>query len=243
MVPIRTEPPAKLVIEAPVPEALALGVAVIQYRSNNLRVVPVFGAAALSISPRVGHVHVRLDDASWVWAHASGDPVMLFGLAPGPHTVRLQLMTANHQQLDEGSVRFEVPQVASALGAPAVAPVPRQLPARIIAGPPLPEPLSRGVVLIRYRTENVDIVPVFGPPALAVTPRIGHVLFSVDEAPWYWAEASGNPVIVQGLAPGRHKVVIRLANANHEILDQSTVAVTIPEKNSTQSISLKEKIN
>jgi hypothetical protein len=45
--------------------------------------------------------------------------------------------------------------------------------AKIVVDPPLAEPLSRGVVFIQYRTENLQIVPVFGPKALDVSPRMG----------------------------------------------------------------------
>jgi hypothetical protein len=41
--------------------------------SDSVRIVPVFGPDALSVSPRAGHLHVRVDDASWVWADASGN--------------------------------------------------------------------------------------------------------------------------------------------------------------------------
>ena len=56
-------------------------------------------------------------------------------------------------------------------------------PAKIVIDPPLAEPLaSRGVVIIQYCTENLHIVPVFGPNALAVSPRIGHIHVKVDDA-------------------------------------------------------------
>ena len=45
--------------------------------------------------------------------------------------------------------------------------------AKIVVDAPLAEPLSRGVVFIQYRTENLQIVPVFGQNALDVSPRIG----------------------------------------------------------------------
>jgi hypothetical protein len=32
--------------------------------------------------------------------------------------------------------------------------------AKIVVDPPLPEPLSRGVVFIEYHTENLQVVPV-----------------------------------------------------------------------------------
>jgi hypothetical protein len=81
------------------------------------------------------------------------------------------------------------------LGPAAVVPLAEQPPAKIIVDPPLAEPLSRGLVFIQYRTENLRIVPVFGPKALDVSPRIGHIHVVVDDAPWHWADASGEPLI------------------------------------------------
>jgi len=105
-----TEPPAKIVIDPPLAEPLARGVAVIQYCAENLHLVPVFGANALAVSPRVGHLHVRVDDASWVWADASGNPIILMGLLPGPHKVLIELEDANHHTLDKGTVTFVIPE-------------------------------------------------------------------------------------------------------------------------------------
>ena len=107
----REEPPAKIVIDPPLAEPLASrGVAIIQYCAQNLRLVPVFGANALAVSPRIGHIHVRVDDASWVWADASGLPIILQGLLPGPHKVLIELVDANHQTLDKGTVTFVIPE-------------------------------------------------------------------------------------------------------------------------------------
>ena len=106
-----SEPPAKIVIDPPLAEPLASrGVAIIQYCARNLHLVPVFGANALAVAPRVGHIHVRVDDASWVWADASGQPVILMGLPPGPHKVLIELEDANHRTLDKGLVTFVVPE-------------------------------------------------------------------------------------------------------------------------------------
>lgn len=65
-------------------------------------------------------------------------------------------------------------------GAAPVVPLANELPAKIIIDPPLAEPLSLGRVVIQYHTENLHIVPVFGPAALAVSPRIGHIHVTVD---------------------------------------------------------------
>jgi Family of unknown function (DUF6130) len=87
--------------------------------------------------------------------------------------------------------------------------------AKIVVDPPLAEPLSRGVVFIQYRTENLQIVPVFGPKAVEVSPRIGHLHVAVDGTPWIWADTSGGPIIVAGLPAGPHKIEITPVNANH----------------------------
>nr|WP_294555937.1 DUF6130 family protein [uncultured Rhodopila sp.] len=119
---------------------------------------------------------------------------------------------------------------ADVLGAPGVVPLTApQPPARIIVDPPLPGPLAEGMVFIQYRAENLRIVPVFGPKALDVSPRIGHIHVVVDGAPWHWADASGDPLIIVGLPPGPHQVEVILANANHQPLDRATLAFTVPQ--------------
>ena len=103
--------------------------------------------------------------------------------------------------------------------------------ARIVIDSPLPGPLaSRGVVVIPYCAENVHIASVFGPGALAVSPRVGHIHVTVDDASWHWADASGNPLILRGLLPGPHKVLIELVDANHQTVDKGTVTFVVPNK-------------
>jgi hypothetical protein len=109
-----TEPAAKLVIEAPLAEPLASrGVVVISYCAENMRITPVFGPGALTVSPRIGHIHVTVDEAPWHWADASGTPLILRGLPPGQHKVLIELVDANHQPVDKGTVTFEVPKKGS----------------------------------------------------------------------------------------------------------------------------------
>ena len=84
-VAIENEPAPKLVVDPPLPEGLALGVFWAQYRVENLRIVPVFGASALQVSPRVGHLHITVDDLAWWWADASdNNTVDIAGLPPRP---------------------------------------------------------------------------------------------------------------------------------------------------------------
>lgn len=119
------------------------------------------------------------------------------------------------------------------LGPAAVVPLTEpQPPAKIIVDPPLAAPLSKGYVFIQYRAENLRIVPVFGPNALDVSPRIGHIHVTLDDAPWHWADASGEQIILVGLPPGPHKVEIILADANHMPLDKAAVEFTVPKTES-----------
>lgn len=72
-------------------------------------------------------------------------------------------------------------------------------------------------------------MPVYGRNALDVTPRIGHIHVTVDDAAWHWLDASGEPLTITGLPAGPHKVLIELVDANHQILDKRTVSFVIPE--------------
>ena len=95
----------------------------------------------------------------------------------------------------------------------------QEAPPKLFVDPPLAEPLKIGVFQAQYRTENVRILPVFGPGAQQVSPRVGHLHVIVDDLPWWWADASDNNTVdVAGLPPGKHKVTIQLVNANHELV-------------------------
>jgi len=105
------QPSAAIVVDPPLAEPLARGVVVLEYRAENIRIVPVFGATALAVSPRVGHLHVTVDDLPWDWADASGVPVIIQNLPAGPHRVLVELADANHHILDHRAVEFVVPDV------------------------------------------------------------------------------------------------------------------------------------
>jgi hypothetical protein len=113
VVPLASEPAPRIVIDPPLADWLAQGRVVIQYRTENLRIVPVFGPNALDVSPRIGHIHVTVDDAPWRWADASGEPLIINCLLPGPHKVLIELVNANHQTLNKGLVTFVIPDVVA----------------------------------------------------------------------------------------------------------------------------------
>jgi hypothetical protein len=112
----------------------------------------------------------------------------------------------------------------------AVIPLASEPAAKLVVYPPLPDPLARGVVILQYRTENVRIIPVFGDGARSVSPRVGHLHVTVDDRPGTWAHTSGDPIIVVGLTPGVHKMLIEVADPTHKILTAETIAVTVPER-------------
>jgi len=96
-VAIKDEPPPKLIVDPPLPEGLAIGVYWAQYRVENIRIENVFGEAATKVSPRVGHLHVSVDDTGWWWADASdNNTIDIAGLKKGKHKVTISLVGPNH---------------------------------------------------------------------------------------------------------------------------------------------------
>ena len=114
-VAIENEPPPRLVVDPPIPAQLVQGIVQIQYRAVNVHIVPVFGEGALSASPRIGHLHITVDDLPWHWADASdSNTIDIVGLPPGPHKVLIELVDVRHQIFPGQSVTvsFIVPAVA-----------------------------------------------------------------------------------------------------------------------------------
>jgi hypothetical protein len=140
-------------------------------------------------------------------------------------------------------IRF-MPFAALALvGAPAVAAQPadtaptasqfvqieNEPPAELVVDQPLPGPLARGAVIVPYRTKHFRILPIFGPRAVEVSPRAGHLHVSIDDLPWRWADVGDNgAVVVNGLPAGPHKILIELATPVHGVLTGKSVSFTIP---------------
>jgi hypothetical protein len=116
---IENEPAPKLIVDPPLAAGLAQGIVWIQYRVENVRILPVFGAGALNVSPRVGHLHIHVDDLPWLWADASDlNTIDLAGVPPGQHKVLIELVNANHQVFPgcatcSQTVTFTVPETKS----------------------------------------------------------------------------------------------------------------------------------
>ena len=113
---IENEPPPKLIVDPPLTNLLAQGIVWIQWKVENVRILPVFGKGALNVSPRVGHLHIHVDDVPWLWADASDlNTIDLAGMPPGPHKILIELVNANHEVFPGQSktVTFTVPKGAS----------------------------------------------------------------------------------------------------------------------------------
>jgi len=132
-------------------------------------------------------------------------------------------MNRNVSAIAAGVMLAAVPGAFAQSAAPVVLLANEPL-AKIIVDAPLAEPLMHGRIVIQYRTENLHIAPVYGPAALAVSPRVGHL----HDLPWHWLDASGEPLTLNGLPAGPHKIRVELANANHKIIDAQTVSFVVP---------------
>jgi hypothetical protein len=115
LVPEKNEPAPKLTLGEPIAEALARGALVVPYRVENLRILPILGTSAGDVSPRVGHLHVSIDDLPWHWADFSenAQTIVVVGLSVGPHKLTVGLASAaNHHVFTEQTVTFTIPVAA-----------------------------------------------------------------------------------------------------------------------------------
>ncbi|WP_254020543.1 DUF6130 family protein [Mesorhizobium escarrei] len=112
-----------------------------------------------------------------------------------------------------------------------VVPIENEPAPKLIVEPPIPGPLAKGVVFIPYQLENFRILPVGGPAARNVSPRVGHLHITVDELPWQWADyGQSNTIILVGMPRGEHKVLIELVDAEGNVFTGETVTFYSPGK-------------
>ena len=110
LVPVDNEPAPCLIVEPPLPAPLAQGVVFIPYRVENLRILPVAGAAARNVSPRVGHLHITVDDLPWLWADfGQSNTIVLVGMPRGQHKVLIELVDAEGNLFTAQTVTFHSP--------------------------------------------------------------------------------------------------------------------------------------
>ena len=101
VVPIEHGPASELVVDSPLSGRLAGGAALLPYRAEDFRMLPLLGAAALDLSPRAGHLHVTVDDP-WRWGEFSdGSRIGVVRLSPGEHDAQIELADLGHQSFGE----------------------------------------------------------------------------------------------------------------------------------------------
>jgi hypothetical protein len=110
VVPVDNEPAPVLIVKAPLPGPLARGVVYIPYRVENLLILPLGGKTASKVSPRIGHLHITIDDLPWFWAdYGQSNTVILGGLPRGPHKVRIEAVDPEGNVYTVQTVTFNVP--------------------------------------------------------------------------------------------------------------------------------------
>ena len=126
----------------------------------------------------------------------------------------------------------EDPVVATdAVAQSTVVPIENEPVPRLFVEPPLPGPLAQGVAFIPYRVENVRILPVAGPAARNLSPRVGHLHITVDDLPWLWADfGQSNAIVLAGMPRGQHNVLIEAVDTEGNVLAAQTVTFHSPGK-------------
>jgi hypothetical protein len=110
VVPLDNEPAPKLTVEAPLPGPLAQNVVYIPYRVENLLIMPLGGSAACNLSPRVGHLHITVDDLPWSWAdYGQSSTLIPVGLQRGPHKVLIEVVDPEGVVFTKQAVLFDAP--------------------------------------------------------------------------------------------------------------------------------------
>jgi hypothetical protein len=111
LVPIESEPAPGLIVEPPLPGPLASGLVFVPYRVENVRILPVAGESARNLSPRVGHLHITVDDLPWQWVEFSdSNTIAVAGMPPGPHKLLIQLVDPVGNVFTAQTVAFTVPR-------------------------------------------------------------------------------------------------------------------------------------
>jgi hypothetical protein len=114
LVPIENEAAPKLIVEPPLPGPLAQGLVFMPYRVENVRILPVAGASARNVSPRLGHLHIAVDDLPWQWVEFSdSNTIAVAGMPAGQHKMLVQLVDPVGNVFAAQTVTFIVPGAAS----------------------------------------------------------------------------------------------------------------------------------
>lgn len=110
VVNVENEPAPKLIVKPPLPGPLARNVVFIPYQVENLRILPLGGEAASKVTPRVGHLHITLEDLPWFWAdYGQSNTIILGGIPRGQHKVLIEVVDPEGNVFTSQTVIFNTP--------------------------------------------------------------------------------------------------------------------------------------
>lgn len=110
VVTVENEPAPKLTVKQPLPGPLTKNLVFIPYQVENLRILPLGGAEASKVSPRVGHLHITVDDLPWFWAdYGHSNTIILGGLPRGQHKVLIEVVDPEGNVFTGQTVTFNTP--------------------------------------------------------------------------------------------------------------------------------------
>lgn len=103
----------RLTLQEPDADILKDGYVYLPFTVENVTLLPMYpeinGTEVTQLTPRIGHLHVGVDDNAWVWIQTTPAPIYLGPLTPEPHKIRVDLVDAAHNPLVSRVASFVVP--------------------------------------------------------------------------------------------------------------------------------------
>jgi hypothetical protein len=94
-------------------DVLKDGFVYLPFKVENMTILPLYteiqGADTTKLRPKIGHLHVMVDNSGWSWIHALTDAIYFGPLSKGSHTVSIELVDAAHSVIEVQSIKVVVP--------------------------------------------------------------------------------------------------------------------------------------
>ncbi len=189
---------------------------VVSFTLTNFQLVAP-GAPGLVNAPEQGHIHVFLDgDYYAIWDSAGPIP---FDVAPGNHTIRLQLVNNFHAALTP-----DISQTISVMATDAPAGSP-ELTILSPAGALNADTTVGSSFKVSFLIRNFQLADPIGQSAAL---NMGHIHVFLD-GKYYSIVASEGPIAFDLLTAGQHTIKLQLVNNDHTPLTpdvSKTITVT-----------------
>ncbi|HEX9709038.1 MAG TPA: hypothetical protein VGB42_03605 [Candidatus Thermoplasmatota archaeon] len=169
-----------------------------------------------------GHYHAWLDGA--FLGPSADNPLVLYGVSPGPHELVMELRNNDHSALSPRVVDWTLFTVAA--GAPSI---------RITA------PSDGSTVPLNWTVVTVEVANlILDPDAVGGSPVAGRGHWHVFVDGVYISFSATGQAVVADLTPGVHTLRVQLHQNNHEPLDPAVfheVTVTVEGKRPSIAIT------